>query len=85
MELDSSHPGDIIASTSNGGITMRLPALTNAMLSAETSRHDSIYSDFDITMHGQMARYRMEGTIGSGGPRIELRTSNGNIRLTKKT
>jgi DUF4097 and DUF4098 domain-containing protein YvlB len=83
LDLDTLHSSDVIASTSNGGITVRLPAATNASVSAHTSGHDSIHTDFDVTVHGQLTRSRLDGMIGSGGPTIELRTSNGNIRLLK--
>jgi hypothetical protein len=83
LELDTPHTSELVASTSNGGITVRLPAGTNAAVSAYTSGHDRIHTDFDVTVHGQLVRSRLDGTIGSGGPRIDLRTSNGNIRLLK--
>lgn len=84
LELENPQGSDVTASTSNGGITVRLPASTNATISAQTSGHDRIYSDFDVTAQGgQLARSRLDGTIGGGGPRIELSTSNGNIRLMK--
>jgi len=83
LELEAPEGSDVTASTSNGGITVRLPASTNATINAHTSGHDRIYSDFDVTVRGQLARSRLEGAIGGGGPRIELSTSNGNIRLLK--
>ena len=83
LELQRAQAGDVIVSTSNGPITVRMPADTNAVLSAETSGHERIYSDFGITMHGQISPSRLEGNIGSGGPRIALATSNGTIRLLK--
>jgi hypothetical protein len=83
LELETPQSSDVTASTSNGGITVRLPASTNASVNARTSGHDRIYSDFDVTVRGQLAKSRLEGTIGGGGPRIELSTSNGNIRLLK--
>jgi hypothetical protein len=83
LELDTPHTSELVASTSNGGITVRLPAGTNAALTAHTSGHDRIQTDFDVTVHGQLVRSRLDGMIGSGGPRIDLRTSNGNIRLLK--
>lgn len=82
LELGGQN-GDVIASTSNGAITVHLPAGTNATVSAHTSGHDRVYSDFDVTMRGLLAKSRLEGNIGSGGARIELSTSNGNIRLLK--
>lgn len=84
LEFDAAQTNnDVIASTSNGGITVRLPAATNATVTAHTSGHDRIYSDFDVTMRGQLSRSHLEGNIGGGGAKIQLTTSNGNIRLLK--
>jgi DUF4097 and DUF4098 domain-containing protein YvlB len=83
LDLEAPPSGDVTASTSNGAITVHLPASTNATIAAHTSGHDRIYSDFDVTMRGQLAQSRLEGSIGGGGPRIDLSTSNGNIRLLK--
>ena len=85
LELETPQIADLTASTSNGGITVHLPASTNATISAHTSGHDRIYSDFDVTVHGPLSASTLEGTIGGGGPRIELTTSNGNIRLARPT
>ena len=85
LELGTLAIGDLTASTSNGGITVHLPASTNATISARTSGHDRIYSDFDVTVRGTLSASRVEGTLGGGGPRIELSTSNGNIRLARST
>lgn len=74
---------DIVASTSNGGITLRLPAGLNARLHASTSSTGSVRSDFDVLTRGELSRHRIEGTIGSGGLRIDLTTSNGNISLLR--
>ena len=85
IELDVEHPrnNDVIASTTNGGITVRVPEITNATVSAHTSSHDSIHSDFGIMTRGELSKHHIEGTIGGGGPKLELTTSNGNIRLLK--
>jgi DUF4097 and DUF4098 domain-containing protein YvlB len=73
---------DVRAHTSNSGITLRLPPTMNAQVSAHTS-NSSVSSDFDMRMQGAFSRSRMEGVIGSGGPLIDLSTSNGSIRLVK--
>src|ERR1051326_381202 len=83
LELDDPQNSDLTASTSNGGITVRLPASTNATISARTSGHDRVYSDFDVIVRGQLAKSRLDGTIGAGGSRIDLSTSNGNLRVLK--
>ena len=70
------------ANTNNSSITLHVPGSMNARLSARTS-NGSISSDFELRMQGEFSRSHMEGTIGSGGPLIDLSTSNGNIRLLR--
>lgn len=70
------------AHTSNGGITVRMPELADARVVAETS-NSSIRCDFDLKLHGEFDKHRLEGVIGNGGPLIDLSTSNGSIRLLK--
>ena len=70
------------ASTNNSSITLHVPGSVNARLSARTS-NGSVSSDFEMRMQGEFSRSHMEGTIGAGGPLIDLVTSNGNIRLLR--
>jgi DUF4097 and DUF4098 domain-containing protein YvlB len=71
--------GELHLRTSNGAIELRLPSGTNAKLSAHTS-NGVIDSDILITATQKNANC-LEGTIGSGGPLIELRTSNAAIHI----
>lgn len=68
--------------TTNGSITVELPASANAELDMHTI-NGSISSDFPVTMEGTFSRRNMRGTLGKGGPRIRLSTTNGSIRLRK--
>jgi len=70
------------ANTNNSSITLHAPGTVNARLAARTS-NGSITSDFELLMHGEIDRHHMDGVIGTGGPLIDLSTSNGNIRLLK--
>jgi len=84
LSVDGSRIPDIRATTSNSSIALRLPSSINAKLNAETS-HGSITSDFDVLMHGgQIGKSHLEGTIGSGGPLIELSSSNGSIQVLRR-
>jgi DUF4097 and DUF4098 domain-containing protein YvlB len=73
---------DVTASTTNGSITVRLPAEAGARVQARTNRA-SISSDFDVASSGPREKNRLEGAIGTGGPLLNLSTSNGSIRLVK--
>lgn len=81
LQVDSLK-NDIIASTSNSSITVKLPATMSAKLKASTS-NAGIQSDFDVTTSGAISKHRLEGTIGSGGPMLDLHSSNGTIRIVK--
>lgn len=84
LEVESLRQNDVIASTSNGPITVRMPASASATLHASTNSNGSIRSDFDVTLRGgEISKHRIEGSINGGGPRVELTTSNGNISLIK--
>lgn len=84
--IDLSLPPDtqsaVRAHTSNNGITLHLPGEVNARLSAGTS-NASISSDFEMRMRGEISKHHIEGSIGNGGPLIDLSTSNGQIRIMK--
>ena len=53
-------------------------------MKASTS-NQPIDTDFDVTIDGRGVRKksRLEGLIGEGGPLLELKSSNGSIRLKK--
>jgi hypothetical protein len=44
-----------------------------------------IVTDFPLTVTGRLGPRRVNGTIGSGGRRLELATVNGTIRLKRST
>ena len=73
---------DVRARTSNGNIAVRLPNGAGARVRAHTS-NSTITTDVPLNNVTNMSKTHMDGTIGSGGPMLELTTSNGHIRLTK--
>lgn len=84
LQVDSLRQNDVVASTSNGPITVRMPGNVGARLHASTNSNGSVRSDFDVLIHpGELSKHRMEGTIGGGGAKIDLTTSNGNINLVR--
>ena len=84
LTLKGSRLPDVRAETHNSSIVLHLPASANARVRAETSRHSSITSDFDVSTHGgTRGRSELDGTIGSGGPLLELSTRNGSIKILK--
>lgn len=83
LTVDSLNNNDIRASTSNSSITVRLPPSLNARLMARTT-NGSIQNEFDLRGEGvRISKHSAEGQIGSGGPLLDLSTSNGTIRLVR--
>jgi hypothetical protein len=82
LTMDALRENPLRLSTSNSSIELRLPSSTNAQLRAATSSA-SITTDFDVAVRGQVSKHRLEGQIGSGGPVLDLSTSNGSIKVLK--
>jgi DUF4097 and DUF4098 domain-containing protein YvlB len=83
IELTMDAMREVKATTSNSSITVRLPASADASVDAHTS-NSSITCDFDVSVHGGLiSKHRLEGTIGKGGPLLDLGTSNGSIKLLR--
>jgi hypothetical protein len=83
LTMDHLNNNEIRASTSNSSITVHLPSTLKAELHARTS-NSHVNTDFDVTVRsGQLSKSNVEGTIGGGGPMIDLSSSNGSIRVLK--
>ena len=74
--------GPLRFETVNGGITLDLPSDTSADVRAETVNGD-INTDFPMTIQGRISRRHLDGTIGSGGRELSLKTVNGSITLRR--
>jgi hypothetical protein len=68
----------------NGGITLTMPVSSGANVNASTVNGD-ISTDFSLTVHGKFGPRSIHGTIGKGGPDLNLNTVNGSIRLRSAT
>lgn len=73
---------DMEFSSGNGRITVRLPADFEGRLDLGTG-HGDAYSDFPVTVQGRLQRTRLQGTVGSGGPTVRLRSGNGDVEVRK--
>jgi DUF4097 and DUF4098 domain-containing protein YvlB len=83
IEVTMDAAREVHADTSNSSITVRMPGSIGARVDAHTS-NAPITSDFDVSVHGGMiSKHRLEGTIGSGGPLLDLGTTNGGIKLVR--
>lgn len=74
--------GTLSLETVNGGIEVSMPGDLSADVHASTVNGD-ISTDFPLTVKGKIARRTIEGTVGSGGRLLEVKTVNGGIELRK--
>jgi hypothetical protein len=70
-------------STVNGSITVDVPADLNAEIDAGWL-NGSLDSELPLTLRGRFSRRSAEGTMGSGGETIRLKTVNGSIRIRER-
>ena len=68
--------------TANGSARLDLPQNFSAELAVSTN-NGGINIDFPVTVEGRLGR-SVETTLGTGGPRLEVRTSNGSVRVTRR-
>ena len=65
--------------TSSGSVDFSLPENSDAQVTLETSSGD-MNSELPLTLHS-ISRNLLEGELGSGGPKIHLVTSSGDIEF----
>ena len=73
---------DLSFITTNGSITLTLPAAINARLEMRTV-NGRLTSDFPLTLSGPISPRQISTTLGSGGRRLELRTVNGSVTIKR--
>ena len=69
--------------TSNGGVTVAIPDGYNAELETRTV-NGGLRIDFPVTVQGELTSRRgISTTLGSGGPLIRARTTNGGVTIRR--
>jgi hypothetical protein len=69
------------ATTTNGSVTLLLPETARADLSASCTNGGIDVSAVKVDAMGEQTRRRVEGRMNGGGTPIQLRTTNGRIRV----
>ena len=70
--------------TSNGGVTLSIPDGYNAELETRTV-NGGLRIDFPITVQGELTSRRGISTrLGSGGPLVRVRTTNGGVKINRR-
>ena len=69
--------------TSNGGVIVAIPEGYNAELETRTV-NGGLRIDFPVTVQGELTSRRgLSTTLGSGGPLIRARTTNGGVNIRR--
>jgi len=70
--------------TSNGGVNLLIPDGYNAELETRTV-NGGLRIDFPITVQGELTGRRgLSTTLGSGGPLVRVRTTNGGVTIRRR-
>ncbi len=80
VQMTALGPDGVRLDTTNGGITLRVPVDTRANISARW-----VHGGFEATglkPEGESDRRHYDGKLNGGGPRIDLSTTNGGIRIS---
>ncbi len=70
------------ASTTNGGVTMNVPAAYSARLETGTV-NGGMKIDFPVTVQGEIGR-RLSVTLGAGGALVRAVTTNGGVTIRRQ-
>jgi len=73
--------GDSKATTTNGGVTIKMPHGAGVEVDAETT-NGRVESDFQVA-GGQSGKRHLSGAINGGGSKLHISTTNGGVRLVE--
>lgn len=82
VELLEYDGQELSCKTTNGNVDLSLPPDARAEVSARTT-NGSIKSDLPLQISGSFSRTKLSGTLNGGGQEIDLRTTNGSIRISE--
>lgn len=68
--------------TTNGGVKMAIPANYSAQVDAGTT-NGGVNVEFPVTVSGKIDQKQMRFSLGSGGPLLRARTTNGGVHISK--
>jgi Toastrack DUF4097 len=85
IDMASVGSENITLRTTNGGVTLTLPENAKADLSASCTNGGINVSALDKLEISEQSRRRLEGRLNGGGTSIEVRTTNGGIRVRPRT
>lgn len=74
---------DVTFETTNGTVIAEFSGDIDANVELHTV-NGRFLTDFPVTISGRIDPRRLRATLGKGGPRIRLSTTNGNVELRKR-
>lgn len=80
VDAEGTPERDWRVDTSSGTVTLRLAGNTGFDFSAHTGSGE-IESQQPLTISGSVSKHDLQGRVRGGGPRIEVRTGSGDVRL----
>jgi len=84
VELKHVAPGGTMSfSTTNGGISLKVPHDIQASISASTT-NGHVSTDLPVQAHGKTSKHHLDADVNGGGGRLELSTTNGSIDITAR-
>jgi len=81
IDLGAIGSDRIALQTTNGGVVLTLPESAKADLSATVTNGAISVGDFQGLDVAEKSRRRLEAKLNGGGTAIELRTTNGSVRI----
>jgi hypothetical protein len=81
IDLGAIGSDRIALQTTNGGVVLTLPESAKADLSATVTNGAISVGDFQGLDVAEKSRRRLEAKLNGGGAAIELRTTNGSVRI----
>jgi len=84
IDLAKVADGGVKLECTNGGIQVKLPRDAKATIAASITNGDIATSDLPIESSGDVNRRKLDAKMNGGGPRLEISTTNGGIKLTSR-
>ena len=75
--------GAITIENRTGSVRLNVPENASFHVYASTSRDASLSSEFPLAASTENGMKTLQGQVGSGGPKIEIRTTHGSVKLSK--
>jgi DUF4097 and DUF4098 domain-containing protein YvlB len=84
VDLAQLSEAGVTLGCTNGGISLRLPSDAKATISARITNGGINTSGLNIETTGEASRRHLEGRLNGGGPHVDLKGTNGGIRIASR-